>query len=423
MPSIALCAFLFIFIPFFVVSQSTVGTNFDFQQWKETMGRQLEEKGVQEDSQTRFAIECGLESIPELQQIMKDRHQRFVAVSGGREWPLSDFLEDLSAINAAAEAYVEKVKNRIETRSFAKSDSPLAGLLDIHALDSDSGLSRMLNRVIPSLGAAKNTLEDTVSGILPASTREMIARDLKWGQLDATWNYFSFRRSYLDELVKAFLDTITRALESIFKDMSTSTHDAVVAIHDFIHEQIAFLSKEVQEAIRAFENFAVEHPWLLASAAVGLVVFGVTVAFSPYAYLGVLHLVGFGELGPIAGSWAALFQSLVYGGQTTGLFSILQSIAMTGTVYWPISVFTGIVVAAVGAVGAFWAGEAIMNFVASWFNQGGAPFPVMPDGTLVTDELGIWMAALGEKMEESGVPHGQWFDVVIELLRRQLQSF
>ncbi|KAG7096317.1 hypothetical protein E1B28_003762 [Marasmius oreades] len=96
---------------------------------------------------------------------------------------------------------------------------------------------------------------------------------------------------------------------------------------------------------------------------------------------------------------------------------------MMGRIIWPISVFTGIFVVAVGVAAAFWGGDAIKTFVEEWMNQGGASFPILPDGTMVTEELGVWMGALGEKMEQTGVPHGQWFDVVIEALRRRLETF
>ncbi|KAG7096300.1 hypothetical protein E1B28_003746 [Marasmius oreades] len=396
---LALFILLFISTPLFAASQSIIDLNFDVQRWKETIENQVEQNGIKDEHKTGFAINVGLETMPELQQVMKDRHQRFVAVSGGPEWPFGDFLEDLTSIQAAAEAYVEKLDNR------------------------DLGLNKILNHIIPSPDVAGNTL-DTISSIPPPFTRGIKARGLNinYRQVDASTS----PHSPFDDIMlhlKSFFDTITDALESIINDAKVTTHDAIVAIHEFIQDQVAFLSKEVQEAIQSFKKFSAEHPWIVASAIVGLVVFGVTIAISPYAYLAILRLVGFGELGPVAGSWAALIQSTVYGGGTSGLFSVIQSIAMTGRIIWPISVFTGIFVVAVGAAAAFWGGDAIKTFVEEWMNQGGASFPILPDGTMVTEELGVWMGALGEKMEQTGVPHGQWFDVVIEALRRRLETF
>lgn len=58
-----------------------------------------------------------------------------------------------------------------------------------------------------------------------------------------------------------------------------------------------------------------------------LVCAGLTV-FGPIA---ALSLLGFTSTGIAAGSFAAWIQSVVYGGATGGIFSILQSMAMGGT--------------------------------------------------------------------------------------------
>ena len=48
------------------------------------------------------------------------------------------------------------------------------------------------------------------------------------------------------------------------------------------------------------------------------------------------------------GSIAALFQGLVYGGQTTGLFSILQSFGAVAVISPPVVIAIGVTAAAVG---------------------------------------------------------------------------
>ncbi|KAG7096315.1 hypothetical protein E1B28_003760 [Marasmius oreades] len=95
---LALFILLFISTPLFAASQSIIDLNFDVQRWKETIENQVEQNGIKDEHKTGFAINVGLETMPELQQVMKDRHQRFVAVSGGPEWPFGDFLEDLTSI-------------------------------------------------------------------------------------------------------------------------------------------------------------------------------------------------------------------------------------------------------------------------------------------------------------------------------------
>ncbi|KAF8833938.1 hypothetical protein BDN67DRAFT_976337 [Paxillus ammoniavirescens] len=54
----------------------------------------------------------------------------------------------------------------------------------------------------------------------------------------------------------------------------------------------------------------------------------------PAVGLVILYFLGFSVIGPVAGSLAAVFQSVVYGGLTTGLFSILQAFTMAGA-SWP----------------------------------------------------------------------------------------
>ncbi|KAI4145940.1 MAG: hypothetical protein LQ340_006104 [Diploschistes diacapsis] len=81
---------------------------------------------------------------------------------------------------------------------------------------------------------------------------------------------------------------------------------------------------EAQKALAEVEGWAREHP-LWASAIGFIVVFGVLELLCPW----VLGALGFGELGPIAGSWAARWQSL-YGGcvPKKSLFSYLQRLGM-----------------------------------------------------------------------------------------------
>jgi len=70
---------------------------------------------------------------------------------------------------------------------------------------------------------------------------------------------------------------------------------------------------------------------IVTSAGVILIGGGALLAV-PGAALGALSLAGFSATGPVAGSLAAMTQSAVYGGATTGLFSACQSFAMTASV-------------------------------------------------------------------------------------------
>ncbi|KIO20259.1 hypothetical protein M407DRAFT_30105 [Tulasnella calospora MUT 4182] len=73
--------------------------------------------------------------------------------------------------------------------------------------------------------------------------------------------------------------------------------------------------------------------WLAAGTGAALVTVG-TVAVAPAAAVGALGLIGFSSLGPVAGSIAAITQSVVYGGAVASgsLFAIFQSAAMGGIV-------------------------------------------------------------------------------------------
>ncbi|KAF9067571.1 hypothetical protein BDP27DRAFT_1448995 [Rhodocollybia butyracea] len=70
----------------------------------------------------------------------------------------------------------------------------------------------------------------------------------------------------------------------------------------------------------------------LEAAAKGVAVAGVTYAVGPVVVLAALNTVGFTSSGVLAGSAAASVQSLIYGGSTGGLFSVMQSIGATGVV-------------------------------------------------------------------------------------------
>lgn len=82
------------------------------------------------------------------------------------------------------------------------------------------------------------------------------------------------------------------------------------------------------EDLTELEKFMRDHPFLATSAGVTLIGAGCIVV-APTIALGLLNIVGFGALGPVGGSLAATIQSIVYGGATGGVFSVLQSFAMT----------------------------------------------------------------------------------------------
>ncbi|TFK64032.1 hypothetical protein BDN72DRAFT_846986 [Pluteus cervinus] len=90
----------------------------------------------------------------------------------------------------------------------------------------------------------------------------------------------------------------------------------------------------VEEHVRA-------HPWATASLVAGLIM-----VCNPIA------MMGFGQIGPVAGSLAATWQSTMGGSVATGsLFAILQSwgmMSVAGTIIAIGSIVTGISVVAAG---------------------------------------------------------------------------
>ncbi|KII96151.1 hypothetical protein PLICRDRAFT_35084 [Plicaturopsis crispa FD-325 SS-3] len=72
----------------------------------------------------------------------------------------------------------------------------------------------------------------------------------------------------------------------------------------------------------------------LAGLAIGII--AVIIALSLVAIpllLCLVHVIGFGVIGPVAGSIAACIQGVVYGGATMGIFSVVQAFAMTTSVH------------------------------------------------------------------------------------------
>ncbi|EAU83179.2 hypothetical protein CC1G_07861 [Coprinopsis cinerea okayama7 len=84
----------------------------------------------------------------------------------------------------------------------------------------------------------------------------------------------------------------------------------------------------------------------LRAAGTVLAIGGATVLFPAVGILG-LNALGFGAGGVVGGSIAATIQSIFYGGATTGLFSILQSIGATAA-----APTVGSMIASASAVGA-----------------------------------------------------------------------
>ncbi|KAF9527878.1 hypothetical protein CPB83DRAFT_855350 [Crepidotus variabilis] len=93
--------------------------------------------------------------------------------------------------------------------------------------------------------------------------------------------------------------------------------------------------------LSAFAQFQEEYPTATKIAKTGLVVAGAT-ALTPVVVIGGLNALGFTAAGVAGGSIAAGLQSAVYGGATTGIFSLCQGMAATGAVPAAISAVTSL---------------------------------------------------------------------------------
>ncbi|KAL0072463.1 hypothetical protein AAF712_000226 [Marasmius tenuissimus] len=345
----------------------------DVDQWSSAIDKLAQESGIPDDKKTEMAINVGLEGTPEIQGVMKARHGNFTVLSGGQVWEYTAFLNDLSRVHAEA----QRLKGNME-----------------HTRD--------LGEIIKTVEGSFDDLKSFLSGIqLPHIDFDGILHALK---------------------------PAIESLERVFRDVKASVEEFMRTMSHLIQVLREHLPTEIQTAIEGFDRFREEHPYILAAAEVGLEVVATHVVF-PVAFLAVLELIGLSASGPVAGSWAAAIQSGIYGGNTGGLFSVFQSIVMTGKIVWPITVFVDVLALVIGAVSV-----RPPSVIKSIVDEHLAPFPLATSLELGLstpvlldqaggDELEQWMIAMGNKMTELDVPHVQWLDVAIEAMRKRCEEF
>ncbi|KAL0058397.1 hypothetical protein AAF712_014938 [Marasmius tenuissimus] len=366
--------------------------NGDVDRWSESMQYEFRINNVTDINKTMYAIETGLKSNPEVQQAMGYRLGNFTTVRSNSVWPWTDFVYDLRMINDEA----RKLQQESVTFTTINLNIPYTDVAKLAIQGINIGVEGVQERFSAS---------DIHSRIDALST---LPRIPNWDEVY--------------ERIKPFLDNARRDLERLVKDGKATFEDVCKAIHDFIQVQLELLPKEFQRAIQEFHRFKSEHPYIVAGAEIALVVIGTEIIL-PYAFLGLLRLIGFSEIGPVAGAWAPAIQSAFYGGRTGGLFSILQKISMTGRLVWPLEVFTDITAAVGGTIVVMPPGE-IKRLVEGWAVD--QPFPVnlaLENGNVVAEGFETWMKVMKERMEEAHVPHAQWLDVAIEALRQRIEGF
>lgn len=247
------------------------------------------------------------------------------------------------------------------------------------------------------------------------------------------------------------LGDLRRALEAVIEKVTALLTEMLKSVTDFVYCLMATLPSEVRNAIVQWNSFRVEHPYIAAGAIVAVI--GASIFMGNFilgqAALGLLRMLGFSELGPVAGqflclysticsviltcyflcsgSWSALIQSTFYGAYTRGLFSIVQSITMTAKSAWPAAAFVDLSELAAGTV--IFSRGTIAAFVDQWrasdvFDTVAFPdMSVLIEGGVASEELmKTWMGSVGDKCREAGVPEVQWLDVAFQWMYREIEA-
>ncbi|KAJ5757467.1 uncharacterized protein N7511_006161 [Penicillium nucicola] len=134
---------------------------------------------------------------------------------------------------------------------------------------------------------------EILTKILNADTRESLQKQLREEICITSWS-------------EAIAEALLHGLENAIKagtEMAQAAADAAAKSRD------------------AAIDFATDHPVYAT-----LIALGILALLTPWA----LEILGFGELGPIEGSWAALWQSRWYGGRVPkqALFGYFQRLGM-----------------------------------------------------------------------------------------------
>ncbi|KAL0072464.1 hypothetical protein AAF712_000227 [Marasmius tenuissimus] len=426
----------------------------DIDQWSLAIDKLAQESGIPDNKKTELAINVGLDGTPEIQSVMKARHGNFTLLSGGQVWEYTAFLDDLESCSWYLIFFVSILQY---TDIRVPCVFPIIILLrpaEAQRLKGNGELTQDLTKpgeLFKALEGGVNDIKSLLSGVqlpqvdiqLPKLGFKPPKIDLKLPSIDLKLPPIDLGLLHIDlgllppgfdlEALLRALKPALDSLERVFLDAKASVQEFMKTVHDFIQAQLKNLPGEIQNAITEFRDFTEEHPYIVAAAGVALVVV-TTHVILPHVFLWVLEMLGFGPLGPVAGSWAAAMQSVIYGGNTGGVFSVLQSVAMTAKSVWPVAVFMDVAALVASAI-VFLAPSVIKSIV----NEHLAPFPLATSqvvdsvadlglstpillNQVVGDELEQWMVAMGNKMTELNVPHVQWLDVAIEAMRKRCEE-
>ncbi|KIK60061.1 hypothetical protein GYMLUDRAFT_618411 [Collybiopsis luxurians FD-317 M1] len=373
----------------------------DRQRWFMLMEKQFEEKSVPPQHRTRYAIQEGLKSSPELREAMGNRQEQYLILSNqlGAFQPENEKLIFVNSSAAITNWPWDEFTSDISRVDDAKKELSTTRALSIRGVSIDVG----------------NTLQTALSDV---SENGIHLPDIKIPPIELPSPEEILRR------IREALEKAKTQLEQIIHDESGQAEEVLRRIQKFVSIQIELLPGEIRKGIEEFNKFRHEHPYITAAATVVLVIIGMEVIL-PWAFLGILRVFGFSELGPVAGSWAAAIQSVVYGARTRGLFSILQRLTMSAKRLWPVAVFLDLAAVAAGTI-AVWASGAIKDIVDTWYPQ---MIAVMPDlnhlvqgHAAAEDMFDRWMDELGRRCAEAEIPEVQWLDVAIQSIAKRVEE-
>lgn len=104
------------------------------------------------------------------------------------------------------------------------------------------------------------------------------------------------------------LGDLRRALEAVIEKVTALLTEMLKSVTDFVYCLMATLPSEVHNAIVQWNSFRVEHPYIAAGAIVAVI--GASIFVGNFilgqAALGLLRMLGFSELGPVAGQFLCL---------------------------------------------------------------------------------------------------------------------
>ncbi|KAI0039592.1 hypothetical protein FA95DRAFT_1599781 [Auriscalpium vulgare] len=372
------------------------------ERWFATKEAAFRKMRIAPEKRTAYAIQFGFldNAIDvDLQGVMISSLNQLTARN--ITWPWDQFKADISHVATVAQHYKDTKR-----RPYYGSDAAVVALLEASPVSKRNDLAQV---AVSQL----DTLIDDIGGLLDTSVDVIRARGLALPHIDfPDWDWVKKKLNQIG----ADLERAKKALERAIDDVSANLLDVVKAVHDFATAQIALLPQEVRHAIEKVKEFREEHPYLAAAATI---VIGIAVSefiFVPAA-LGLLRLVGFSEIGPAAGSWAALIQSAFYAGRTRGLFSIVQSITMGAKSYWPAAVLMAIT--AIGEGVLLWERGALRELVDGWRTEGVRP----QIGAMLEHEVDEkFMREVGDRCSDAGVPEVQWLDVAQQFVVREVEE-